>query len=121
VPSNTHYRFVVTDSPTLEDFEALAFRVGTVVRAELNDGARDAAYKLWIDVGVEIPVQSSAKVADLYEAEELIGRQVIVVTGFAPMRVGGFRSDVLVVGAVTNNGIVLVKPDEPVPPGTAVA
>lgn len=87
----------------------------------MNDGARDAAYKLWIDLGLEGPVQSSAKITDLYEAEDLIGRQVIVVTGFTPMRVGGFRSDVLVVGAVTNDGVVLVTPDEPVPPGTAIA
>jgi len=107
--------------PTFEEFEALSLRVGTVVRAEFNDGARDPAYKLWIDVGAESPVQSSAKITDFYEAEDLISRQVIVVTGFVPVRVGGFRSDVLVVGAVTNDGVLLVTPDEPVPPGTAVA
>jgi tRNA-binding protein len=118
---NNRYRPVVPVGPTFEDFEALGFRVGTVVRAEFNDGARDAAYKLWIDVGEDHPVQSSAKITDLYGTEELVGRQVMVVTGFEPMRVAGFRSDVLVVGAVTDDGVVLVKPDEPVPPGTAVA
>lgn len=116
-----HYCRVVHGRTTFEEFEALGLRVGTVVRAELNDGARDAAYKLWIDVGLESPVQSSAKITDLYESENLIGRQVIVVTGFVPMRVGGFRSDVLLVGAVTRNGVVLVTPDETVPPGTTVA
>lgn len=112
---------LVHGRPTFEEFEALGLRVGTVVRAELNDGARDAAYKLWIDVGLGGPLQSSAKITDLYNAEDLIGRQVIVVTGLVPMRVGGFRSDALVVGAVTNDGVVLVTPDEPVPPGAAVA
>jgi tRNA-binding protein len=107
--------------PTLEDFEALALRVGTVLRAEPNDGARDSAYKLWIDIAGAGPVQSSAKITDLYSADELVGRQVVVVTGFEPMRVGGFRSDVLVVGALTDAGVVLLVPDAPVPRGSAVA
>jgi tRNA-binding protein len=111
----------VPDSPTFEDFEALGFRVGTVVRAEVNEGARDPAFKLWIDLGGDPPAQSSAKITDRYEAEELVGRQVIVVTGFEPIRVGGFRSDVLVVGALTEEGVVLVTPDAPVPPGTTIA
>jgi len=109
------------DSPTLEDFEALGLRVGTVVRAEPNSGARDAAYKLWIDVGESDPAQSSAKITDLYATVGLIGRQVVVVTGFEPVRVGGFRSDVLVLGALTKEGVVLISPDSPVSPGGTVA
>ncbi len=107
--------------PTFEDFEALGLRVGTVLRAEWNDGARDPAYKLWIDVGEDEPVQSSAKITDLYELEELVGRQVVVVSGFEPIRVGGFRSDVLVLGALTDDGVVLMRLDEPVPPGATIA
>lgn len=106
---------------SFEDFEALGLRVGTVLRAERNDGARDPAYKLWIDLGDKDPVQSSAKITDLYEIEELIGRQVVVVKGFEPKRIGGFRSDVLVLGALANDGVVLFTPDEPVPPGTTIA
>ncbi len=107
--------------PAFEDFEALGIRVGTVLRAEWNDGARDPAYKLWIDLGEEEPVQSSAKITDLYELEELVGRQVVVVTGFEPIRVGGFRADVLVLGALTDDGVVLMRLDEPVPPGATIA
>ena len=111
----------MTDAPTFEDFEALGLRVGTVVRAESNSGARDAAYKLWIDIGEADPVQSSAKITDLHSTEELAGRQVVVVTGFEPVRVGGFRSDVLVLGALTKEGVVLISPDSPVVPGRTVA
>jgi tRNA-binding protein len=111
----------VPSRPTVDDFDSLGFRVGTVLSAERNDGARNRAYKLWIDLGDEQPVQSSAKITDLYEAEELVGRQVVVVTGFEPMRVGGFRSDVLVIGAMTTKGVVLVAPDEPVSPGATIA
>ena len=54
-------------------------------------------------------------------AEDLIGRQVVVVRGFAPIRVGGFRSDVLVLGALTDDGVVLLAPDTEVPPGSRIA
>jgi len=107
--------------PTIDDFEALAVRVGTVVRAEPNDQARHPAFKLWIDFGDRGELQSSARITGRYTAEQLTGRQVVAVTGFPPMRVGGFRSDVLVLGALTGDGVVLLNPDTPVPPGTVVA
>lgn len=107
--------------PTIEQFQELQVRVGTVLRAEVNRGARQPGIKLWIDFGDAGELQSSAKIADLYEAAELAGRQVVAVTGFEPMRVGGFRSDVLVLGALTHDGVVLLSPDSPVPPGSDVA
>lgn len=116
-----HYGPAMTGGPTFEDFEALVLRVGTVVQAEPNDGAREPSYKLWIDLGDAEPVQSSAKITELYEFEELVGTQVVVVAGFEPMRVGGFRSDVLVLGVLTAAGVVLVIPDRSVPPGATIA
>ena len=111
----------MSEHPTLQEFEALGLRVGTVLRAEFNDRARAPAFSLWIDLGSPEPVQSSAKITDRYEADALVGRQVVVVTGFAPMRVGGYRSDVLVLGALTDDGVVLLTPDQPVPPGVPIA
>ena len=107
--------------PTIDDWNALDVRVGTVVRAEINDGSRDPALKLWIDFGSLGELQSSAKITDRYAPDELVGRQVVAVTGFDPMRVGGFRSDVLVLGAITEAGVVLLSPDTSVEPGTDVA
>lgn len=107
---------------TIDDLSNLDLRVGTVVRSESNTGARDPALCLWIDLGGEIgTVQSSAKITDHYEPEEMVGRQVVVVNGLAPMRIGGFRSDVLVVGALTDDGVVLLAPDAEVPPGSSIA
>lgn len=107
--------------PTIEDFAALDVRIGTVAAAEPNSGARDPAYKLWIDFGDLGALQSSAKITDHYDPEDLVGRQVVAVTGFEPIRIGGFRSDVLVLGALDDAGVVLLGPDRVVPPGTAVA
>ena len=106
--------------PQMSDWDDLAVRVGTVVRAAPNEGAKDAAYSLWVDFGAMGELQSSAKITDLYQPDQLVGRQVVAVTGFDPMRVGGFRSDVLVLGATTPDGIVLLQPDQGVPPGSVV-
>ncbi len=107
--------------PTFDDFEALALRAGTVLRAEPNDAARHPSFRLWIDFGELGELQSSAKITDRYAAPDLVGRQVVAVTGFPPMRVGGFRSDVLVLGAITDGGVVLLNIDGAVPPGSVVA
>jgi tRNA-binding protein len=107
--------------PTIEDFAALDLRIGTVTAAEPNTGARDPAYRLWVDFGDLGVLQSSAKVTDRYDAEDLVGRQVVAVTGLDPVRVGGFRSDVLILGALDAGGVVLLAPDRGVPAGTNVA
>ena len=107
--------------PSIHDWEALRVRVGTVTRAEPNTAAREPAISLWIDFGDLGELQSSAKVTDHYSPVALVGRQVVAVTGFEPIRVAGFRSDVLVLGALTEGGVVLLSPDDPVPPGAEIA
>ncbi len=111
----------MSESANWDDFERLGLRVGTIVRAEPNSGAREPSYRLWINLDEGSVVQSSAKITERYRPEALVDRQVVVVTGFEPLRVGGFRSDVLVLGAVSDDGVVLLRPDEAVPPGTRVA
>ena len=107
--------------PQMSDWDDLAVRVGTVVRAAPNEGAKDPAYSLWIDFGHLGEMQSSAMISDLYDPPQLVGRQVVAVTGFESTRVGGFRSDVLVLGALTDDGIVLLELERPVMPGSIVA
>jgi tRNA-binding protein len=107
--------------PTFDDWQQLQVRVGRIVRAEINEGARHPAHSLWIDFGDMGELQSSARITDLYAPADLVGKSVVAVTGFESMRVGGFRSDVLVLGALTPSGVVLLSPDTDVPPGSVVA
>lgn len=107
--------------PAIEDRTALGVRIGRTVRAEPNQGSREPAYSLWIDFGDLGELQSSAKITDRYAADELVGKAVVAVTGFEPKHIGGFRSDVLVVGAVTSDDVVLIEPDQDVDPSTVVA
>ena len=111
----------VMTQPTMADWEALDVRIGTVIRAEPNTGSRQPALALWIDLGQDAVVQSSARITDGYAVSDMVDKQVVVVCGFESMRVGGFRSDVLVLGAPTTRGVVLLSPDMPVDPGSIVA
>jgi tRNA-binding protein len=53
-----------------------------------------------------------------YTPEALIGRQVAAVVNFAPRRIAGFMSEVLVLGMPDAAGaVVLLGPDQRVPNG----
>jgi tRNA-binding protein len=103
------------------DFEAVDMRVGVVVDAKEFPEARRPAYQLWIDFGPLGVKPSSAQITDHYAAAELIGRQVIGVVNFPPKKIGSFVSEVLVLGAYTAAGtVVLLRPDVPVAAGAKI-
>ncbi len=104
---------------TMEDFDRLDIRVGTVVDAQPFAEARQPAFKLWIEFGAGLGVKmSSAQVTVHYAADQLIGRQVCAVVNLAPRSVAGFRSEVLVLGLPDADGaVVLLRPDLAVPDG----
>jgi len=106
-----------------QDFEQVELRVGTVTRAEPFPEARKPAYKLTVDFGAEVGVRrSSAQITDLYEPDELVGRQVLAVTNFPPKQIGPFLSECLVTGFVQADGtVVLAVPERPVADGTRLA
>ena len=56
------------------------------------------------------------------EISGLVGSQVAAVTNFPPKRVAGVKSEVLVLGTVSDEeGVVLLHPTFPVANGTIVA
>lgn len=102
-----------------DDFEKVELRVGTILEVSAFPEARKPAYKLEVDFGEEIGVRrSSAQITDLYEADELVGRQVLAVVNFPPKQIGPFISECLVTGVPDEKGrVLLVSPDRPAPNG----
>lgn len=100
---------------TIDTFNALDIRAGTVIRAEPFPEARRPAIKLWIDFGDEIGVRrSSAQLTRHYTPEGLVGTPVLAVVNFPPRRIAGFESEVLVLGVVNPDDpgeVILVRPD----------
>jgi tRNA-binding protein len=106
-----------------DDFERVELRVGTIVRVEDFPKARKPAYKLWVNLGPELgEKRSSAQLTKLYTKEELLGRQVVCVTNFAPRQVADFISEILVTGFILDDGeVILAQPERPVPNGSRLA
>lgn len=109
----------MSETASIEDFDRLDIRVGTIVDAQPFPEARKPSIKVWVDFGGAIGVrQSSAQITVHYSPDRLIGRQVIGVVNFPPRRIAGFESQVLVLGVPDENGaVVLLKPDIKVPDG----
>jgi len=108
-------------SATWEEFERLRITVGVITDVEDFPEARVPAYKLTIDFGPEIGMKRSSAQLTHYAKEDVLGRQVVCVLGFEPKRIAGFPSEVLVLGAYSaEHGVVLVRPNRDVEPGSAV-
>jgi tRNA-binding protein len=105
------------------DFEQVELRAGTVISAEAFPEARVPAYKLLVDFGPNIgQKKSSAQITDLYQANDLIGRQVVAVVNFGPKQIGPFMSECLVTGFHRDDGkVVLAAVDREVPNGAKLA
>jgi tRNA-binding protein len=104
---------------TIQDFDRLDIRVGTVVDAQPLEGARKPALALEIDLGPEIGIKrSSAQITVHYVPHKLIGRQVLCVVNLPPRKIAGFTSEVLTLGLPdADGGVVLLRPDIAVPNG----
>ena len=106
---------------TWDEFERLALKVGVITGVDDFPEARNPAYKLTIDFGGEVGSRTSSAQLTHYAQQQLIGRQVVCVLGFEPMRIAGFKSEVLVLGAYSDeHGVVLLRPDRDVEPGSAI-
>ncbi len=98
---------------SFDDFMKVDVRTGKVIRAEPYPEAKKPAIKLWIDFGGELGVKkSSAQITAHYDADALVGQQVLAVVNFPPRQIGKFMSEVLVLGLPDEDGeIVLAGPD----------
>lgn len=109
------------DQIGIEEFNRVEMRAGTIIEAGPNKKARNPAYKLKIDFGEEIGIMtSSAQITDLYTPEQLVGMQVICCVNLNPIHIGSVKSEVRILGTDSEQGVVLLKPTEPVKNGDKV-
>ena len=105
------------------DFEKIDLRVGTILEVRDFPEARNPAYQLHIDFGGEIGIlKSSAQITKRYSKEDLLNRQIVAIVNFPKKQIGKFMSECLVLGAVGEEGdVVLLNPDFKVENGTTIA
>jgi tRNA-binding protein len=110
-----------TEDINWADFEKVRLVAGTVVRVEPFPEARKPAWKVWVDFGPYGEKKTSAQIVALYRAEDLLGRQIVGVINCPEKQIGPFRSQFLLTGFHTDEGVVLTSVERPVPNGTRLA
>ena len=107
---------------SFDDFLKVRIVTGTIVGAELNPKAHVPAFVLEIDFGPHGRRTSSAQLTRNYAPETLVGKQIVAVANFPPKRIAGVKSEVLILGAVSEtSGVVLLEPTFPVENGARIA
>ena len=104
-----------------QDFEKVLLVAGTVTRVEPFPEAHKPAWKVWVDFGPYGEKKTSAQIVALYQASDLLGRQVVGVINFPEKQIGPFRSQFLLTGFPTDDGVVLTALEQPVPNGTRLS
>ncbi|MDI1255996.1 MAG: tRNA-binding protein [Flavobacterium sp.] len=95
------------------EFERTEMRVGTIIKIDDFPEARKPAFQLTIDFGDVIGIRrSSAQITKRYTKEVLLNRQIVAVVNFPKKQIGKFMSECLVLGAVGEEGdVILLAPD----------
>jgi tRNA-binding protein len=107
---------------TWDDFERVELCVGTIIAVEDFPEVRKPAYKIQVDFGPLGIKWSSAQITNLYEKEDLVGRQIIGVVNFPKKQIANFFSEVLITGFTRPDGaVVLAQPERQVPNGSKLA
>ena len=104
-----------------EDFLKVDMRVGVVLAVEDFPEARKPAWKLRVDFGPELGQKRSSAQITNYAEDELVDRLVVAVVNFPPRQIGPVRSEVLVLGAMRGETVILLEPRDGAQPGDRIA
>lgn len=105
---------------TIDRFFETKLVVGTVREAEPVPKSKKLV-RLLVDLGEPELRQLVAGIGERYRAEELVGRQIVVVSNLKPAKLMGVESQGMLLAANVDGAPFLLSPDAEVPPGTAVS
>ncbi|MEK7616088.1 MAG: methionine--tRNA ligase subunit beta [Patescibacteria group bacterium] len=98
-----------------DDFSKIELKVAKVLSAEKVEGS-EKLLKLQIDLGSE-QRQIISGIAKAYEAEQLIGKQVVVITNLEPRMIMGLESNGMLLAA---DGPTILTPEHEVENGAVI-
>ncbi|MFY9426511.1 MAG: methionine--tRNA ligase [Caldicoprobacterales bacterium] len=105
---------------TIDDFAKLDLRVARVMAAEKVEKS-DRLLKLQLKVGDETR-QVVSGIAEHYSAEELVGKDLILVANLKPVKLRGNLSQGMILAASNEDGkLSLVTVDKEIEPGSTVS
>lgn len=109
-----------SDTISFEDFVKVKLRIGRVTEAIDHPNA-DRLLVLQVDLGDE-QRQICAGLKGQYTTEELVGKNLVIVSNLAPRRMRGLESQGMLLAATNADGgeVVILSPAAGVAPGSSV-
>ena len=105
---------------SFDDFAKIDLKVGTIISAEKVQKA-DKLLKLEVDLGFEKRTIVSG-IAMHFQPEDIVGKQVTVVTNLAPRKMRGIESNGMILMAEDAGGkLHFINPEEKIDAGSAVS
>ncbi len=104
---------------SIDEFRKLELKVATIKKAEPHPNA-DKLLVLQIDLGSE-ERQIVAGIKTHYKAEELIGKQIVIVANLETAKLRGVESQGMLLAASDGDRIVILTPEKKVSPGAKVS
>ncbi|GAV24122.1 methionine--tRNA ligase [Carboxydothermus islandicus] len=103
---------------TIEEFSQIDLRVARVLEAE-RVPKTDKLMKLKVTLGDEERT-IVAGIAQYYEPEALVGKQLVIVANLKPAKLRGIESQGMVLAASGNGNLQVLFVDDQIPPGSKV-
>lgn len=111
---------VIKSEIQFDDFARIDLKVGTIVSAEKVEKA-DKLLKLSVDLGFETRTIVSG-IALHFKPEEIVGKQVTVVTNLAPRKMRGIESNGMILMAEDKTGkLHFINPENTIDTGSNVS
>jgi methionine--tRNA ligase beta chain len=104
---------------TIDDFRKIELRVATIKSAEPHPNA-DRLMVLRVDLGEE-ERQICAGIRNHYAAEDLIGKQIVVVANLETAKLRGLESQGMLLAASDDGRVIVLTPDKPVQAGAKIS
>jgi len=104
-----------SDFPSLS---RLNLRVGKILEVS-NHPKADKLYLLTVDIGKRITIVTGLR--GIYSADELMGRNIVVVCNLEPAVFRGIKSEGMLLAAEHKDTVSIILTEKEVPPGTPVS
>jgi len=103
---------------SIDDFRKIELKVATIKAAEAHPNA-DKLMVLQIDLGGE-QRQICAGIRNHYTAEELVGKQIVVVANLETVKLRGMESQGMLLAASDEGRVIIMTPEKSVQAGAQV-
>ncbi len=104
---------------TIEEFSKVELKVGKIIACE-NVKKSTKLLHSQVDVGESQPRSIVSGIAECYTPEDLIGKQVMVVSNLKPAKLRGVLSEGMILCTDDGQRFMIVEPPQDVVPGTLI-